>query len=73
MDALSHLAAKVMHEVLGNQPKNPRGQSYHMLGASSYNLYLNRASELSELSLDPQLPQRDDLEIKYEGEGERGR
>ena len=72
MDARSHFAAKVMHEVLGNQPKNLCGQSYYKLGVLSYRLYLNRASEVSELSLDPQL-QLEDVDVKYEGEGERGR
>ena len=73
VDARSHFAVKVMLELFENQPKNLRGQSYYKLGAPGYRLYLNRASEVSELSRDPQLPQIEDLEVKYEGEGEWGR
>ena len=64
MDARSHFSSKIMHEVFGSHLRNLRGQSYYQLGASSYKLYLDRASELSELTLDPFLPQQESLEVK---------
>jgi hypothetical protein len=72
MDARSHFVARPTQEVLGNQVRDSRGRSYYQLGASSYKLYLDRASELSELILDPLLPQKENIEVKHEGEGESG-
>jgi hypothetical protein len=59
-------------DLFKNLVVSAEGTPYFQVGAADYRTYLRRAEQMSEDVVDSGLPQLEDEEIKYEGEGQRG-